>query len=169
MAYPILSHISRQHKLKRLMPYLRASDVILEIGSSSGWFSSQLRQRGYQVVSLDIHAPATIVGDVTQWRDLDIEAHSFDIVVALEVIEHVDCLGALRMLCKPGGLIMLSSPHPRWDWLMKCLEVLHLTQKRTSAHINLTDFSTISLPAVVRKRPLYIHQVALFRNQEFYH
>jgi len=64
------------------------------------------------------------------------------------------------------GLIMLSSPHPRWDWLLKILENLGLTQKRTSNHSNLTDFNKIKLEPVVLSRPLYVHQVAIFRNKK---
>ena len=81
------------------------------------------------------------------------------------LIEHVDCLEALRSICKIGGLIMLSSPHPHWDWVMKILESAHLNQKRTSAHDNLTDFNDIDLPAVVRQRPMFVHQVAILRNE----
>ena len=59
---------------------------------------------------------------------------------------------------------MLSSPHPRWDWVMQVLEHVRLTQMRTSEHSNLTDFRTIQLPVVLLKRPMWIHQVAIFRN-----
>lgn len=161
---PLISEISRKRKLRLLLDNLEPSVSILEVGAGSGWFSDQLRNNGHAVTTLDIEAPADIVGDITQWQQLGIAAHTFDAVVALEVIEHIDCLASLQSLCKPGGLIMLSSPHPNWDWVMKILEHIGLNQKRTSAHVNLTDFSTLSMPALVRKRPMLIHQVALFRN-----
>lgn len=116
------------------------------------------------VVSLDLIPPADVIGDVNAWRSLDLEPHGFDAVIALEVIEHVDCLESLMALCKPGGLIMLSSPHPRWDWAMHVLEAMRLTQRRTSAHDHLLEFSTIPLKRVVLKRPCVIHQVGLFAN-----
>ena len=138
---------------------------VLEVGSGSGWFSKQLKKNGYNVTTLDLIPPADLVGDINQWKKLGIQPHSFDVVVALEIIEHVDCLAALRSLCKYRGLIMLSSPHPRWDWIMKILELLHLNQKRTSEHTNLTNFNCIKMPTLLKKRPMIIHQVAIFRNE----
>jgi 2-polyprenyl-3-methyl-5-hydroxy-6-metoxy-1,4-benzoquinol methylase len=164
MRQPLLSEISRRRKLDLLLKHLRPGSSVLEVGAGSGWFTARLREKGYNVKTADIVPPADFVGDINGWRRWGIPAGSFDAVVALEVIEHVDCLAALRALCRPGGLILLSSPHPDWDWVMKILEAVRLTQKRTSAHGNLTDFALIELPAVVRRRPLFIHQVALFRN-----
>ena len=166
MQQPLISEISRKHKLKLLLKYLRSGASILEVGAGSAWFSEQLRKRGYVVTTLDLVPPADIVGDINQWKQLGIRPHSFDVVVALEVVEHIDCLATLRSVCKVGGLIMLSSPHPKWDWTMKILEFLHFNQKRTSAHVNLTDFNCIEMPALVRKRPMFIHQVAIFKNED---
>ena len=161
---PLLSEISRKRKFALLNEHLAPKSRILEVGTGDGWFARRLRECGHDVVTLDLEGPADVVGDILQWHNLDLEKHSFDAVVALEVIEHVECLNEIRDLCKRDGLIVLSSPHPNWDWVMKILEFTHLTQRRTSPHCNLTDFSTIDLVRVVFKRPLFIHQVALFRN-----
>lgn len=161
---PILSEISRRRKLGLVCEHLVPGSSILEVGTGSGWFAEKLRLAGYRVTTLDIVGPADIVGDITDWRQLRLAPASFDAVVALEVIEHVDCLSSLQNLCRENGLIILSSPHPRWDWLMKWLESLGLTQKRTSVHCNLTDFRVIAMPAKVLQRPLLIHQVAVFTN-----
>lgn len=162
---PILSRISRQRKLRLLRQHFSPGCSILEVGSGDGWLSARLREAGFRVTTMDLAGPADIVGDVTRWRELGLQPGSFDAVVAMEVIEHVDCLQALRSLCRENGLIMLSSPHPRWDWVMRLLERLHLSQPRTSEHTNLTDFAAIPLPAKIRRRPLMIHQVAIFINR----
>jgi 2-polyprenyl-3-methyl-5-hydroxy-6-metoxy-1,4-benzoquinol methylase len=163
--YPVLSEISRRRKLKLIVDHCRPQDAILEVGAGSGWLAARLRERGYQVTTLDLVAPADVVGDVCRWQQLGLPAAAFDAIVALELIEHTDCLEALKCLCKPGGLIMLSSPHPRWDWVMKVLEGLRLTQRRTSPHDHLTDFRTIKLPHIHYRRPGLIHQVAIFVNR----
>ena len=166
MKQPLVSEISRRRKLRLLARHLRPGASVLEVGAGSGWFSQRLREMGHHVTTLDLHPPADIVGDIARWETLELRPDSFDVVVALELIEHVDCLAALRSLCKVDGLILLSSPHPDWDWVMKILESLHLTQRRTSPHSHLTDFSRIRMEPVVRRRPMFIHQVAIFRNRD---
>jgi 2-polyprenyl-3-methyl-5-hydroxy-6-metoxy-1,4-benzoquinol methylase len=161
---PLLSEISRRRKLALLGKYLEPRSRVLEVGTGDGWFAEKLRALGNFVVTLDLVPPADVVGDIRCWRDLGLDEGSFDAVVALEVIEHVDCMDCLRALCRKDGYILLSSPHPDWDWVMILLERLHLNQRRTSAHSNLTDFQSIDLVPIELRRPLFIHQVALFRN-----
>jgi 2-polyprenyl-3-methyl-5-hydroxy-6-metoxy-1,4-benzoquinol methylase len=163
---PIVSEISRRRKLKLLTKFISPQSTVLEVGAGDNWCANNLRSLGYKVTTLDLQQPADIIGNILEWGKLGLKKNTYDVVVALELIEHVDCLGALEALCKENGFIMLSSPHPHWDWVMKILEFLHLTQKRTSAHTNLTDFRKIDLVPIVRQRPLFIHQVAIFRNQK---
>ena len=111
--------------MQLLKKYLKPSVSVLEVGTGSGWFAEKMQETAYAVTTIDLSPPADIVGDINQWQQLGILPHSFDAVVALEVIEHIDCLTTLQSVCKPGGLIMLSSPHPRWDWAMKLLESIH--------------------------------------------
>jgi 2-polyprenyl-3-methyl-5-hydroxy-6-metoxy-1,4-benzoquinol methylase len=161
---PIISELSRNRKLELLAGFLDGRKKVLEIGCGDGWFSDRLKRMGHEVVGIDVRGPADLIGDVLDWEKLGLTGGSFDAVVALEVIEHVDCLPAMTKLCRPDGIIFLSSPHPKWDWAMKALESLGLTQKRTSPHCNLTDFAKLPLPILKLKRPLWIHQVGVFRN-----
>ena len=162
---PFLSDISRNRKLAIISRHLQPSSEVLEIGSGDGWFSRRLREQGHRVVTIDLVPPADFVGDVMNWRELGLEPHSFDAIVGLEVIEHVDCTAAIQSLCKHGGCIFLSSPHPNWDWAMKLLEATGLNQQRTSPHSNLVDFRTLPFKQVSLARPAWIHQVGVFQNR----
>ncbi len=162
--YGFISEISRRRKVRLVEEHVPRGSKILEVGSGDGWMSAQLRASGYSITTIDLEAPADVVGDINEWDSLGLTPDTFDAAIAFEVIEHVDCLEALSSLCRREGLIILSSPHPRWDWVMKILEFVRLTQRRTSPHDHLTDFGQIELPAVVFRRPMYIHQVAIFRN-----
>jgi hypothetical protein len=164
MRQPLLSDLSRRSKLRLLLQVVPEPARILEVGRGDGWFSQQLREQGYSVTTMDLVPPADVVGDVRKWRELGLRPATFDVVVALEVIEHVDCVQALTDLCKPNGTIMLSSPHPSWDWAMQLLETLRLTQQRTSTHCNLVNFRELPWEPIHLRRPGWIHQVGVFRN-----
>lgn len=161
---PLLSDLSRKRKFAAISEHLKPGSDVLEIGSGDGWFSRRLRRQGHGVTTIDLVPPADVVGNILDWRRLGLEEHSFDAVVGLEVIEHVDCIAAVRSLCKQGGLIFLSSPHPDWDWAMRVLETVGLNQRRTSPHTNLVDFRTLPFAPVSLRRPAWIHQVGIFRN-----
>lgn len=161
---PFLSDVSRRRKLSIISRHLGAASSVLEIGSGDGWFARRLDEQGHRVTTIDLVPPADVVGDILDWRRLGLEEHSFDAVVGLEVIEHVDCAAAIRSLCKPGGLVFLSSPHPDWDWAMRVLEAVGLNQRRTSPHAHLVDFRGLPFAPISVTRPAWIHQVGVFRN-----
>jgi SAM-dependent methyltransferase len=141
---PILSDISRRKKIRYFLDPIPKDARILEIGCGSRWVGDYLKAHGWQhYVGLDLFPPADIVGDIKQWRQLNLAAESFDVIIAFEVIEHVDCFEECFALLKPGGRLLLTSPVPHMDWVMKTLEALRLNQRRTSPHSNLTYFNTI--------------------------
>jgi SAM-dependent methyltransferase len=88
-------------------------------------------------------APADIVGDIRDWHQLGLQPASFDVVIAFEVIEHIDLVQQAYDLLKSGGQLLLISPVPHMDWAMQLLEALSLNQKRTSPHSNLVYFNRI--------------------------
>jgi len=83
------------------------------------------------------------VGNILLWRELGLEPESYDVVIAFEVVEHVDCFKACYDLLKPGGRLLLTSPLPHMDWVMRILERLGLNQKRTSPHDHLVYFQEV--------------------------
>ena len=141
---PILSDIARRKKAAFFLDPLPAGSRVLEVGAGGGWVGELLTSREQiHYTGLDIVPPADIVGDVRAWRELGLEAESFDAVIAFEVVEHVDCFAACRELLKPGGKLLLTTPVPSRDWVMKSLEALGLNQKRTSPHVHLVDLNTV--------------------------
>ncbi len=141
---PLLSDIARRGKMKYFLDPIPRDARILEIGCGSRWVGDYLLTRGCNnYVGLDLQPRADIVGDIKNWRELGLESGSFDVIIAFEVIEHVDCFQECFDLLKPGGKLMLTSPIPHMDWAMKLLEIVGLNQKRTSPHNNLTHFTQI--------------------------
>jgi len=84
---------------------------------------------------MDLVPPADIVGDIRDWENLGLKEESFDVIVAFEVVEHVDCFQECWVI-KPGG-VLFTSPVPHMDWAMKVLEELDLTKNEQVPHDHL--------------------------------
>ncbi len=138
MRQGLLSYLIRKKKNMFFARDIHLENKILEVGSGNGWNTKYIRDLGFNITSLDIKGNADIVGDIRDWKKLGLKKESFDIIIAYEFIEHVDCIKDLTFLIKKGGLLMLSTPLPSRDWICKIFETIGLNQKRTSSHINLT-------------------------------
>lgn len=143
---PILSDYAQRRKIKWFFNPAPISQRVLEVGCGSGWVGEYLRRQGcHNYVGIDLVPPADIVGDVRDWQHLGLQGGSFDIVVAFEVVEHVDCWRASFDLLKPGGKMLVTTPLPHRDWILRMLETIGLNQRRTSPHDHLTDLHTIDV------------------------
>jgi SAM-dependent methyltransferase len=106
-----------------LLPHLRPTDVLLDVGAGPGTITVDLAARVAEVVGLD-PAPAAVaaaqelvtsrgltnvrieVGDVYA---LDAPDDTYDVVHAHQVLQHladpVAALREMRRVCRPGGLV----------------------------------------------------------------
>jgi 2-polyprenyl-3-methyl-5-hydroxy-6-metoxy-1,4-benzoquinol methylase len=113
---------------------------ILDFGCADGWVGRWAGQNGWiDLTGLDVVPPADVVGAIERWDELGFEPQSFDVIVAFEVVEHGDFASHLHALLKPGGLLLVTTPRPEWDWLCQVLEWMRILQKRTGRHTHLTD------------------------------
>ncbi|HZP17239.1 MAG TPA: class I SAM-dependent methyltransferase [Terriglobales bacterium] len=143
---PILSDYAKGKKVAYFTRDLPKDARILEVGCGDKWLGQALREAGFlNYTGLDVVADADIVGDIRDWRSLGIQPASFDVIMAFELIEHVDCIQELYDILKPGGLLMMTSPLPHMDWLCKMFEAIGLNQRRTSPHSNLVYFRNLKL------------------------
>lgn len=118
--------------LSMLDPPLPSSARIIEVGCGPGTNAAVLRGGGRRLTGLDLsplalrlaidQSPqpafhAGVCGDVTRLPFAD---HSFDLAVALDVIEHVDddaqAVTELVRVLKPGGVAVLFVPALRVLW-----------------------------------------------------
>jgi SAM-dependent methyltransferase len=143
---PLISEYARQRKIEFFLEPLPKHARILEIGSGSGWVGEYLRANGWRCyVGLDLQVSpcVDVVGDIKNWRELGLQPESFDVIVAFEIMEHVDCFAECLALLKPGGVVLATSPVPYMDWFLRLLEWCGLNQKRTSPHDNLCYFADV--------------------------
>ena len=162
-----LSWVARNKKLDYFLPMLPKSARILDLGCADNWFTSAAAARGWNnIVGIDLVPPADIVGDVNKWADLGLEAHSFDAIIAFEVIEHGDVARPMHDLLKSDGLLMATTPVPRWDPVCRLFETVGLLQKRTSPHTHLIDLRNLPHFTVVeRSIKAVISQWAVLRPE----
>jgi 2-polyprenyl-3-methyl-5-hydroxy-6-metoxy-1,4-benzoquinol methylase len=102
--------------------YIDADSYVLDFGCGQGAFSQRLADAGYQVDACDIDVDS-FKASVNQFIQLDINkerisdnfTRKYDIVVAMEIIEHIEnpwkFIRDIKSLLTPGGIIMLSTPN----------------------------------------------------------
>ncbi len=106
---------------RRLGPALRGR--LLEIGAGDACLAARLAPGLDEVVAIERlgtdPSPAAVAAGVTslagRWEDADLPASSFDVLVAVHVLEHVDDLLATleraRVLLVPGGVLYAITPN----------------------------------------------------------
>jgi SAM-dependent methyltransferase len=158
----------QKKRAELFLPCIGDDDMVLEVGSGSGWFKTAIEGTGrghYRCI--DLYPPADIVGDILEWPKLGLSAESFDVIVAFEVVEHVDCFKACEDLLKPGGRMLITTPVPHFDWIMKILEAVGLNQQRTSPHSNLVYLDRVQFSGSKEIRTvLGLSQWAVFTKRE---
>ena len=137
---------AQRERMRFFADHFRPGLRILEIGCGSGWVKPALLELGItQYTGIDLFPPADIVGDLNEWRSLGLRPADYDLIIAFEIVEHVDCFQACYDLLADGGKLLITTPVPQTDWVLKITEGLGLNQKRTSPHSNLVRLKSVPL------------------------
>jgi 2-polyprenyl-3-methyl-5-hydroxy-6-metoxy-1,4-benzoquinol methylase len=119
----MLSPWLRERRLAAVRPHLRGS--VLDFGCGVGALARHIAASDYVGVDTDLESiddarRAHPNHDFLTVDDLP-DARHFDTIVALAVIEHVpepvDLVTDLAGRLQPGGTIVLTTPHRRWEFL----------------------------------------------------
>lgn len=137
--FDLLGMFLRARRERSIYPYLnlKPSSVVLDLGcgkqANLGW---SLRTKIKQYIGVDLEVP-NIMFDKIVLRKKNIDElkksdihEKVDNVVALAVIEHVkypeQFVNLSRDLLKKGGRILVTTPHPKTDKLLKLLAYMRI-------------------------------------------
>jgi SAM-dependent methyltransferase len=112
-----------------------------------------------------VRPPADIVANI---KEVDFPEERFDVVIALEMLEHEDCTDEIRRVLRPGGKLIVSTPSPRWDWLLWIGEQVGICQWRgdNSPHSNLFWLEELPFHLVRRAALFGVVQLGVYRNED---
>jgi 2-polyprenyl-3-methyl-5-hydroxy-6-metoxy-1,4-benzoquinol methylase len=118
----LLSPFLRSRRIAAVRDFLEKGDL-LDVGCGTGELAGYIDPSRYLGIDRDEDSVAIARKKFSAHRFLSLDEFNsapnqsqFDQIVGLAVIEHVDdpqrWLGWLRTLLKPGGRIILTTPHP---------------------------------------------------------
>jgi len=103
--------------------YIKSKNKVLDIACGYGYGSVLLAEKASQVIGADYSADAMKLAkehynkenlnfQIEDITSMSFQDNSFDVVVSMETIDHVDgdaCLLELNRVLKPGGILIISS------------------------------------------------------------
>ena len=113
----------QDRRLSLLLPHLHPGMRLLEVGCSTGHFLHHIRNHVQEAIGVDYDSGAAgYAASVTGCRtygcsleETDLEKGSFDVVCAIQTLEHVgDPTGFIRLLSRylrPGGILYIEVPN----------------------------------------------------------
>lgn len=117
-------HRNREKKLLSLIEVDLKDRKVLDIGCSTGYLGSKIKERGAEVIGIDISSEAVkqagklldkaMVVDLNEGK-LPFKDNTFDLIIASELIEHlfqpIIILKEIYRILKPTGKVLLSTPN----------------------------------------------------------
>lgn len=112
--YPV--YLEKMRLVESFLDERGKSEKILDLGCGEGVLVSKFRNKGYDIIGVDANYESRVVfkrGILATGFD----ANSFDIILCLDVLEHLDfesqgkALVEIKRILKPGGLLILTVPN----------------------------------------------------------
>jgi len=114
--------IKRYHEILDEFESFRKTNRILDVGCGTGYFLNEAKKRGWEVYgteisqkSVDICSKKGIIMKKGFLNAVDFEPNSFDIILSIEVIEHINNpqeeISNFYTILRKGGLVYVTTPN----------------------------------------------------------
>lgn len=102
-----------------------SGSAVLDIGCATGYFAQELKKKSCKTWGVDIDAEAlnfakkycndVFQADLNSLKTLPFKKNSFDVILLMDVIEHLtnpnQLLSGIKQYLKPSGKLILSTPN----------------------------------------------------------
>jgi len=114
--------IKRYNELLDRFEIHRKTGKLLDVGAGYGFFLEIARQRGWEVYGTELTDEAVnhcrekgLSMYKGEFQNLDVEAESFDVIVSIEVLEHINnpiqYIEKAHQVLRKGGVFYLTTPN----------------------------------------------------------
>ena len=135
---------------------------ILDVGCGNMYITNIIKSKGYNIKGLDMGGAKDYKwmkqdpDYIMDARNMIFEDNSFDVVIALEVIEHCDISSEVKRVLKPGGRFLCSTPTPFTDWIRKILVLTKLLENQDfEGHDNIINLRKLPLKLLYYKKMFF--------------
>ncbi len=141
----LLGDYARAKRFNKILKHVNFEDVVLDLGCGKDMCNTKkLRTLGFNCIGVDLNG-GDVVADA---RCLPFEDNFFDTVLAIEVLEHVDCVKEICRVLKPNGWLIATTPNPALDWIIHVFEGLGLIYPNVTPHNNLLRLKDLPMKLI---------------------
>ncbi len=146
----------RRALLRRELRRLPTPGRAVDIGAACGGNTRVLRAQGWQALALDFSEPATgiarergIEAARTDARELPVRSGSCDLVVAFDILEHIDedylVAAEMARVLRPGGTALIAVPCDMALWSAHDEAVGHVRRYTRATLVDLVQKADLTI------------------------
>ncbi len=160
-----LTKFVANQRLKLILNELKKADKqkirILDVGCGNRYITNSIKNEGYNIIGIDLLDTASWMNGqkpdfIMDASKMTFEDKCFDVVIALEVLEHVSCATEIKRVLKENGVFICSTPTPKTDFIRHILVFLHILENQDfEGHTNLIDLREIPMKLLFYKKMFF--------------